>query len=210
MGKRRIIFDLNGTLFETINYESRLKMILNERGIEYSSDNLKKMLAAMQSYEDYYDHYTYLDYAFYLSSVSGLPLDTDFIKYFLSRADILAPDKIEEDVINTLNYLVKKYDLVVLTNYFAYAQYDQMAYLGISQYFNQVYGGEEIIKPQREAFLRACKPFYPEECVMIGDDIKKDVNGALNVPMDVIYFNRRGIVNNEREINNIKYLKKIL
>lgn len=210
MEKRRIIFDLNGTLFETLDYESRLKIILKEGGISYSSEELKRMLTAMLTYEKYFDHYTIKDYAEHLSDASGLPLDIEFIKYFLSRADILAPDSIEPEIVDILEYLKMRYDLAILTNYFAYAQFDQMAYRGISHYFSEVYGGEKVIKPHRDAFLSACGIYKPEECIMIGDDLKKDIEGALKVPMDSIYFNRNGTTNNNQEISDIRYLKKIL
>lgn len=210
MEKRRIIFDLNGTLFEALDYETRLKILLKEGGIDYSDYNIHRMLNAMKSYEYYHDRYTYEDYTRHLREASELPIDEKFIKYFLSRADVLAPDKIDENVLDVLDYLVLRYNLVVLTNYFAYAQYDQMAYKHIAHYFSEVYGGEEVLKPKKEAFLMACGDYNESECVMIGDDPIKDIRGALNVPMDAIYYHKTGIINTPTEINDIRYLKKIL
>ncbi len=210
MEKKRIIFDLNGTLFEGLDYESRLRFLLNCWGIEYSDEEIKRCLSAMIHYEEHYDHYTIDDYTEYLRSISGLKIDNNFIKYFLSRADILAPERIEGDIVDVLEYLSKRYDLAVLTNYFAYAQAAQMDHLGIVHYFSEICGGEKAIKPNKEAFLAACGAYKPEECIMIGDDPKKDIEGARMVPMDAIYYNRKGNINSSEEINDIKHLKYIL
>ncbi len=209
MEYKRVIFDLNGTLFPSVNYEGRIKTIMDAYGMKYDEKSIKGMLKAMGTYEDVFSSYTIKDYSEYLSYLSGLNLDEDFILYFLSRKDILAPNTLITGVRETLEYLKERYDLIVLTNFFAKAQYEQMAYLDIAKYFSSVLGGDTL-KPHPDAFIKASKPYKVEECVMIGDDYEKDIMGAKSASMPYIHYNPNGKENNDQEINDIRRLKYIL
>ena len=41
-------------------------------------------------------------------------------------------------------------------------------------------------KPNKEAYLRAIGDSKLEECIMIGDSITRDIQGAANIGMDTI------------------------
>ena len=83
-----------------------------------------------------------------------------------------------------------------------------------SKYFTKVFGGDEIkLKPRPEAFLKAIYPNKKEECLMIGDSLKMDIEGALNVGLKVIavdYFNKLPKSDKYILIDDIKKLKEIL
>jgi len=60
------------------------------------------------------------------------------------------------------------------------------------KYFTNVYGTEKIkMKPNKEAFEAASGNYNLNECVMIGDNLKNDIMGALNVGMGAIFYNRK-------------------
>ena len=45
---------------------------------------------------------------------------------------------------------------------------------------------------------------------MVGDDYVRDFKGATTAGLNAIYYNKTGKVNMVDEINDFKYLKKIL
>ena len=110
------------------------------------------------------------------------------------------------------DYLSKKYELVVLTNWFTKPQSERLKNADILNYFKEVIGGELFMKPSRTAFLNACGEYLPSECIMIGDDYNKDIIGASNTGLNVIYFNykNKDNVNNFQEINKLSELERIL
>lgn len=66
-------------------------------------------------------------------------------------------------------------------------------------------------KPNPESYNRACGIYQPNECVMIGDDMKKDINGALNIGMKAILFDPNNKCKTyEKKINKIIELKEML
>ena len=57
-----------------------------------------------------------------------------------------------------------------------------------------MYATEKIkVKPNKEAFKTAMGEFAPNECVMVGDDLKIDIDGALNIGINAIFLNRKNI-----------------
>ena len=117
-----------------------------------------------------------------------------------------------EEVIEVLDYLSKKYELVVLTNWFQAPQRERLKNADILKYFKEVIGGELYMKPSGDAFINACGKYKLNECIMIGDDYNKDILGASNAGLDVIYFNYKNKenVDNFREINKLSELERIL
>ena len=66
------------------------------------------------------------------------------------------PDEINKELISTIEQLCKKYELVILTNYFEQPQKNRLKKIGISDYFSEFYG-EKVIKPYKQAFLDAIR-----------------------------------------------------
>ena len=70
----------------------------------------------------------------------------------------------EEDksIIPTLEYLSKKYELVILSNWFSYSQIERLKKIGMDKYFKEMYFTDEVKnKPNKEAFIKACGPYKP-------------------------------------------------
>ena len=115
----------------------------------------------------------------------------------------------EKDVVK---YLCKKYELVVLTNWFTEQQKERLKNYKIEPYFKNVIGTDFILnKPNKESFIYACSPYDPSKCIMIGDSLLKDINGALNAGMDAILFDfKNEYKGNIKKVTKIEELKDIL
>ena len=105
--------------------------------------------------------------------------------------------------------------MVILTDWFAEEQINRLECLGIKKYFTQVYSAEKTKrKPFKEAFINAIGNNKPEECVMIGDNLERDIKGAINAGLKAIHFNPNNKENNTNTeyitISRLEQLIKIL
>ncbi|AEA44225.1 YjjG family noncanonical pyrimidine nucleotidase [Fluviicola taffensis] len=105
------------------------------------------------------------------------------------------------------------YSLHIITNGFKEVQHIKLAKSGISQFFKTVLCSEEIgvTKPHREIFqeaqrLTSCKR---EHAIMIGDDFKADIIGALNAGWTAIHFDPEHRYKKERNVPRIRELLEI-
>lgn len=94
----------------------------------------------------------------------------------------------------TLSYLRNKgYQLHIITNGFNEVQDRKLSNCDLDQYFTQVITSEDAgaNKPSSQIFDYAMNlvDCQPEECIMIGDDLKTDIAGAQKSNIDQIYFN---------------------
>ena len=91
-----------------------------------------------------------------------------------------------------LDYLFDKgYSLSIVSNGFKEVQYEKMRTSGIARYFGKVFLSEDIgfQKPDRHFFDYALRQLSaaPEQCLMIGDDLRVDIEGACNAGIDQIF-----------------------
>ena len=126
------------------------------------------------------------------------------------------PDKLPDSTLKILEYLKNKYELVVLTDWFKEQQIERLKNSKIIEYFQEVYAAEKTKrKPFKEAFIQAIGENKPEECIMIGDDFQRDIEGALKAGLQAIYYNPNDIdkiekisyykFNNDVEEKEVKY-----
>lgn len=91
-----------------------------------------------------------------------------------------------------LQCLKTKYRLHIITNGFDEVQYKKISRSGLESYFSTITTSEDINlkKPNPKVFLHALEKAKtkPEQSVMVGDNLEADVNGALQVGMQAIYF----------------------
>ena len=107
-------------------------------------------------------------------------------------------------------YLKSKYKLVVLSNWFTYTQKKRLENAGILKYFSKVSGGDEReLKPSLKAFDIVDKK---QECVMIGDSIRNDIEPALKCGMQAILLTNKNVKKNlrYRQIRKLEDLKEML
>lgn len=109
---------------------------------------------------------------------------------------------------NVLEYLSKRYTLVVLTNWYSDAQKARLRYHGLDRYFKNIYGCEYGVKPNKSFFDLAREDDNYDECVMVGDSLTSDIEPAKALGMRTVYINKDN-VNTDSTINNINELMNI-
>lgn len=187
---KRIIFDLDNTIMIwKDNYINALKdtLLYFKVDIKYL-DDINNIIENLENKYDRISKEVLLDD---INNDLELNLNIDFVDYLFKKQSLLCD--ISSDVRDTLKYLSSKYSLAVLTNYFKEVQEERLRCADILKYFDDVYGGELFIKPDSKAFLNATSNYKVDECLMIGDNIKIDIDGAKKLGFKVVavdYFNK--------------------
>lgn len=210
---KQVIFDIDNTLIMWKDeYWNTLNKTLDYFNIDYNDNIINNLMAACDDYENKYDKYNYDDMRLLMEEYSNIKLPKEFIKRWTIFLEDCYPKETNNDLIEILEYLSNKYDLVVLTNWFLDEQVNRLKNMGIYKYFKKVVATENICnKPSKEAYLEACKPYNESECIMIGDSIKLDIEGAINTGLDAILFDPYNKYDtNYKKVTKLIDLKKYL
>lgn len=187
---KRLIFDVDGTLIQGVDFILSVSKTLKKIGC-YSEENVKLFFNGINTYEQLYDNYNLIDYTQHMENAINKKLPENFVQTFFDELKTCIPPR-NELLIDTIHKLSQKYELVILTNYFAQSQLNRLNNMGIGKYFSECYG-EKIIKPNKQAYLSACGNRKPNECVMIGDDIYLDITRAKQEGLNTIFVNSKKI-----------------
>ena len=186
---KRLIFDIDGTLISGVDFRKAQKEALIDIG-KYSEENLEKFEQAINEYESNFDTYSKKCYLDFLSKKIGNSLDENFLQSFFKNLSEYAVCKKDDRLVNKMEELSKRYELVLLSNFFEESQRARLEKVGLNKFFSEYYG-EEIIKPNKKAFLDALGKHKPEECIMIGDNIYIDIKAALKLNINTIWVNSK-------------------
>ncbi len=136
----------------------------------------------------------------------GIKTDREFINAFAhDYLQFLKKEtKLIEGSVEILEYLKDKYRLHILTNGFIEIQEGKIHNTGLTKYFDQIISSEEIgkQKPHPDVFkyaLNKAKTFA-HKSIMIGDNFKSDILGAINAGMKVIFFDLHNQATVDRKI----------
>lgn len=205
---KRLIFDVDGTLINGVNFIKPIEATLKRLNI-YKESNVKSFLEAISTYEKSHNNYNKKDYIKHFENYLGTKLDDKFINIFFEELKKCVPQdtiKLKE----TIEVLASKYELVLLTNYFKESQLNRLNTMGIGHLFLECFG-EQLIKPNNGIYLKACGSHQPCECVMIGDDLYLDIEKAKENGLNTIFVNSKNqkvdnldlcIINNIEDISN--------
>ncbi len=202
---KRIIFDIDGTLIP-MNFRPAKERTLKEFGM-MTEENYDDLTKAIMTYEKNYDNYNEKDYFKYIQSFMKLELPDDFLKIFFKNLALETPKN--PIVKETIEYLNQKYDLVLLSNFFEHSQRGRLKTLEIDKYFKEFYG-EKLIKPNEQIYIEACGNYKPEECLMIGDNLKLDIEHPYELGLNVIWITDQKGFSKYQKISKIEELKDIL
>ena len=204
---KRIIFDLDNTLIPWSNeYLEAVKKAVKEYNI---SKTYEEMDSTYATYEDYYTSYTYENFQKHIKEQLGIEVSLEFIKAWIEYLGDMAMPATEE-LKETLRYLKGKYDLAVLTNGFRESQAKRLETASIKEFFTSIYGSEKYNKPDARSFIEACGPYLPEECLMIGDNLKVDYEGAINAGLKAIHYNKKEESDGLTRVRTLSELREIL
>ncbi|MBS7255383.1 YjjG family noncanonical pyrimidine nucleotidase [Flavobacterium branchiicola] len=152
-----------------------------------------------------------------------LKFSFDALEYQISDENIneIANDYIEfltdnnhlfDGAIEVLEYLKPKYRLHIITNGFASVQDKKINNASLGGYFNTITNSElaGVKKPNSIIFDYAVNLAQASKsnCIMIGDCLDADVNGALNAGLDAIFFNEKNIEVSQ-DIKQIQHLLEL-
>ena len=152
---KRLIFDIDGTLITGASFDKAIINSLLEHGI-FSQDNKQKFIYAISTYENKHTEYEQKQYLQYFSQILGCSLDKNFLGTFFKNLGIYAIPDDNQELIKTIDQLSRKYELVLLSNYFEESQRGRLKNIGIDKYFPEYYG-EKICKPHKKAFIDAIR-----------------------------------------------------
>ena len=221
-----IFFDLDHTLWDfDKNSEIAFNLIFKNKFPEISCDDfIEKYIPINQACWKLYqnDEISHLELRY-----NRLKFSFDALNVVISDEDInqIANDYIDsltennhlfDGTVEILEYLKPKYKLHIITNGFANIQDKKINNALLSGYFSTITNSESagVKKPNSIIFDYAVNVAQAskENCIMIGDCLDADVNGALNAGMDAIFFNckRLEAPENIKQINNLLELKKYL
>ncbi len=185
---KRLIFDVDSTLIVGVSFLPYIESTLKKYDL-YSEENMKKVFYAIATYEDNYNCYTKENYRRHLSDNLGFEIEEGWIdSLFENIKDCVPPENPKLN--RAIEELSKHYEMVLLTNFFGESQMNRLNTMGIGKYFQEYYG-EELIKPNKEIYHKACGSHNTEECVMIGDNLALDVEAALKEGLHAIFVNTK-------------------
>lgn len=121
-----------------------------------------------------------------------------------------------EGTLEILDYLNENYKLHIITNGFAEVQDRKIKNSKIETYFKTITNSElaGVKKPNAIIFEYALNlaNAKKESSIMIGDSLEADVEGALSMGLDAIFFNesRIEVAENIKQVNHLLELKKYL
>ena len=138
-------------------------------------------------------------------------LGTDYVNNSPHRTILI------DGTIDLLKRLEGHFSMHIITNGFEEVQWVKLEKSGLLPYFDKVITSERVgvKKPDPKIFHYALDKANAllNESVMIGDDLKTDIIGAIQIGMKCIYFNPDGNVNKYpiwREVKSLLKIKEIL
>lgn len=184
-----IIFDLDGTLYQSSEISNKFAEAAYHAIAKFkniSVDEAKQLIehkrAQMRS--------TYGDPVPYTLTLKSVGMSTEHwhkenIAYFDPR-DYLEED---EQLLNSLSALKKRYRLAILTNNNSVQTDRTLDALGVKYLFDKVYTYNtfKLLKPDPEFVRRAIQEMdvRPEECCFVGDRYNVDLEPARRLNMHV-------------------------
>lgn len=201
---KRYIFDLDGTIMNA-DYSIEDKYFEDRLGKENANKLNSMKCYLVEEYERKFTNYDINLFSKFLTEKSGVYISNEFVKEWIDAGSTFN-DKLVDGIIPLLEYLKSNNkEIVLLSNWFLKTQKDRLEKQGLLDYFDEIYGGEIIMKPNRGAYIKGAGTEKLSNCVMIGDNYSKDVLGARRVGMNGIYFSPK-----EDNIEDKYKVKKII
>lgn len=209
---KRIIFDLDNTLIEwKKEYDNVINNALEAIKYPFTQQLCDEINKGLDKYENDIMYYNKQEMLNCINKYVNKNLPIQFIEEWLKNVEQCVPDKMEDSVISTLEYLKSKYELVILTNWFGKSQKARLENADIAKYFEKIYDGEKYTKPHKEAFLQAIGELKPEECAMVGDSLILDIKSAQKVGIGKAIWKDNHNKKDEysKELNGIDVINQI-
>lgn len=184
---KAVIFDVDNTL---IDWKDEFIFALRDvlRGIypDISDEKIKEIDYIIDRNEDYLTTLTKDNLLKIIQDKCDIILPNNFIDLLIDAQGNCYYE--DERLVETIDYLSKKYDLYVISNWFTETQKKRLKNVGIDKYFKFILGSDEnYFKPDKRCFDVILDKYKPEECVYIGDNFNLDIIPSLEVGMSAIW-----------------------
>jgi len=128
----------------------------------------------------------------------GFHISEEIINGWMIYSGETTKDEIADGTLELFEYLKNNNkEIIILTSWFSKTQIPRLKRTGLYDYVDKIIAGEDAMKPDLEAFKLAIGDTNKEDCIMIGDSIKSDKEGAERAGID--YY----IVDYEHSIRNL-------
>lgn len=216
---KNVLFDVDNTIFDSgIENAIYYKEALENCG--YNPERYLDVYNSIEFYEDTFDAESNLYNKQNLLELINEKLNENYSVELIDEINkVIAKYWIQKILIDreVLEYLSSKYDLYVFSNWFFDAPYNRLKNVDYLKYFKKVFTADNYgSKPFKKSFQNILKELNcnASECVMIGDSVRSDINGANSVGMKSILVDLDKKHSNENIncviINNFEQIKSIL
>lgn len=211
---KRIIFDLDNTLIMWKDeYEKAADEALTEINYPKTDDLYHRINEVESEYEEGKKKFNRKELIDYINQNLNINLPYKFLDIWLEKLGSRAPESYSKEDYETIEYLSKKYELVILTNWFIESQKKRLEKVGLLKFFTDFYSAEQYAKPFKESFEQALGNHQINEVAMVGDNFKLDVQGALNAGIKKVVWrdisNQFKVENGIYVIHELDELRKI-
>lgn len=193
---KKYIFDLDYTLL--IPDWSKDDDYLKENiPIEEQEAFFKQKRAILDEYEMKFPKYESKTLSNFFEKF-GFHISEEIINGWIIYSGETIKDEVADGVLELFEYLKNNNkEITILTSWFSKTQIPRLKRTGLYNYIDKIIAGEDALKPDLESFELAIGNTNKEDCIMIGDSIKSDKEGAERAGID--YY----IVDNEHSIRNL-------
>ena len=193
---KKYIFDLDYTLLipDWSKEDDYLKKYIR---VEEQEEFFKKKQDILNKYELEFPRYDFKTLSDFFKSF-GFHVSEEVINGWMKHNGETIIDSVVPGVIELFEYLKSNNkEIVILTSWFSGTQIPRLKRVGLYDYIDKIVAGEDAMKPDIESFALAIGETNKEDCIMIGDSIRSDKEGAIRAGID--YY----IVDNENSIEDL-------
>mgnify|MGYP004525925235 CR=1 FL=1 len=199
--KKYLLFDADGTLYDfAASARISLEKVFTKNGIAYTKENFELYESGNKWCWECYEKGTLTQEELKTKRFqllfdklklhqSALISGEDYVEN-LSRAGIMIPGAVD-----FLEH-IKDRDMSIITNGIAKTQHGRIDRTNTGKYFQHLFISQEmgLQKPDKAFFDEVLSVIgrKPEECLVIGDSDKSDIQGAINAGIDSVWINFDG------------------
>lgn len=180
---KKYIFDIDYTILIpdwSKEDDYFIKHIIENEQEEFFK-NKQKILNKYEQEFSRYDSKTLSDYF----KSYGFNVSEDMINSWMLFNGENIKDEVVDGAVDLFKYLKENNkEIIILTNWFSETQIPRLKRAGLYNYIDKVVSGEDASKPSLKSFNLAIGKTNKKDCIMIGDSIRNDQNGANNAGID--------------------------